>query len=171
MIKVSLSGIKGLEKALKGKSEALTKNVSNEIQSSVVKINNEQKSLSPVNYGALRSSLIWAKNAPLEFELVSRGAGSSYAPYVEFGTGGKVSIPQGLENVAAAYKGGGGGTFRQMIADLKDWCRKKGIPESAAYPIALKILREGVRPQPFFFAPAFAEWNKLKKRIETMLSK
>ena len=170
MIKVSLSGIKGLEKALKGKSEALVKNVSNEIQASVIKINNEQKTTAPIAYGALKSSLTWAKNAPLEFELVSRGAGSSYAPYVEFGTGSKVSIPQGLESVAAAYKGGGG-TFSQMIAELKDWCRKKGIPESAAYPIALKILREGVRPQPFFFAPAFAEWNKLKKRIETMLSK
>ena len=171
MIKVSLSGIKGLEKALKGKSEALTKSVGHEIQASVININNIQKTTAPIAYGALKSSLTWAKNAPLEFELVSRGAGSSYAPYVEFGTGTKVSIPKGLESVAATYKGAKGGTFSQMITELKDWCRKKGIPESAAYPIAVKILREGVRPQPFFFAPAFAEWNKLKKRIENMLKK
>lgn len=171
MIKVSLSGIKGLEKALKGKSEALTKSVSNEIEASVIKINDQQKTTAPINYGALRSSLDWAKTSPMSFELVSRGAGSSYAPYVEFGTGTKVNIPQGLESVAAAYKGGEGGTFSQMIDELKNWCRRKGIPESAAYPIAVKILREGVRPQPFFFAPAFAEWNKLKKRIENMLKK
>ena len=171
MIKVSLSGIKGLEKALKSKSEALTKSVGHEIQASVININNIQKTTAPIAYGALRSSLDWAKISPLEYKIVTQVAGSSYAPYVEFGTGTKVSIPQGLESVAAAYKGGNGGTFSQMIAELKDWCRKKGIPEAAAYPIALKILREGVRPQPFFFAPAFAEWNKLKKRIENMLKK
>jgi putative transposon-encoded protein len=171
MIKVSLSGIKGLEKALKDKSEALTKSVSNEIKASVEKINDQQKTLAPKNYGALAGSLKWAPVSQLHFELVSRGAGSSYAPYVEFGTGTKVSIPKGLESVAATYKGAKGGTFSQMITELKDWCRKKGIPESAAYPIAVKILREGVRPQPFFFAPAFAEWNKLKKRIENMLKK
>ena len=171
MIKVSLSGIKGLEKALKGKSEALVKGVSNEIKASAEKINNEQKTTAPVNYGALRSSLIWVKITPLEYKVVSRGAGSSYAPYVEFGTGSKASIPQGLEGVAAAYKGSKGGTFKQMIDELKNWCRKKGIPESAAYPIALKILREGVRPQPFFFAPAFKEFRELKKRIQRLLSK
>lgn len=171
MIKVSLSGIKGLEKAIKGKSEAMTKGISNEIQSSVIKINNDQKTTAPINYGALRSSLDWAKTSPLSFELVSKGAGSSYAPYVEFGTGSKVKIPNGLEDVAAMYKGKKDGNFKQMIDDLKQWCRKKGIDEKAAYAIALKILRDGVRPQPFFFAPAFAEWNKLKKRIEKMLNK
>lgn len=140
MIKVSLSGIKGLEKALKGKSDALVKGVDMEIKASVLEINQQQKSLAPVDFGALRSSLKWAKTAPLTFELVSSGAGSSYAPYQEFGTGGLVRIPQGLEAEASQYKGKG---IRQI----------------------------NMRPQPFFFAPAFAEWNKLKKRIEKMLNK
>ena len=140
MIKVSLQGIKGLEKAIKGKSEVLVKGVDMEIKASVIEINQKQKSLAPVDFGALRSSLKWAKTAPMTFELVSSGAGSSYAPYQEFGTGGLVSIPQGLEAEAAQYKGKG---IRQI----------------------------NMRPQPFFFAPAFAEWNKLKKRIEKMLNK
>ena len=140
MIKVSLQGIKGLEKAIKGKSEALVKGVDMEIKASVIEINQKQKSLAPVDFGVLRSSLKWAKTAPLTFELVSSGAGSSYAPYQEFGTGGLVSIPQGLEAEAAQYKGKG---IRQI----------------------------NMRPQPFFFAPAFAEWNNLKKRIEKMLNK
>jgi hypothetical protein len=140
MIKVSLSGIKGLEKALKSKSEALTKAIDMEIKASVIEINQQQKTLAPVDFGALRSSLKWAKTAPMTFEIVSSGAGSSYAPYQEFGTGGLVSIPAGLEDVAIQYKGKGG---RQI----------------------------NMRPQPFFFAPAFAEWNKLKKRIENMLKK
>lgn len=140
MIKVSLSGIKGLEKAIKGKSDALVKGVDMEIKASVLEINQQQKSLAPVDFGALRSSLKWAKTAPMTFELVSSGAGSSYAPYQEFGTGGLVSIPQGLEAEAAQYKGKG---IRQI----------------------------NMRPQPFFFAPAFTELNKLKKRIENMLKK
>lgn len=140
MIKVLLSGIKGLEKALKGKSEALVKGVDMEIKASVLEINQQQKSLAPVDFGALHSSLKWAKTAPMTFELVSSGAGSSYAPYQEFGTGGLVDVPAGLEDVAIQYKGKGG---RQI----------------------------NMRPQPFFFAPAFAEWNKLKKRIENMLKK
>jgi HK97 gp10 family phage protein len=140
MIKVSLRGIKGLEKALKGKSEALTKAVDMEIKASVIEINQQQKTLAPVDFGALRSSLKWAKTAPMTFEIVSSGAGSSYAPYQEFGTGGLVDVPAGLEDVAIQYKGKGS---RQI----------------------------NMRPQPFFFAPAFAEWNKLKKRIENMLKK
>ena len=140
MIKVSLQGFKGLEKALKGKREALVKGVDMEIKASVLEINQQQKSLAPVDKGFLRSSLKWAKTAPMTFELVSSGAGSSYAPYQEFGTGGLVSIPQGLEAEAAQYKGKG---IRQI----------------------------NMRPQPFFFAPAFTELNKLKKRIENMLKK
>ncbi len=141
MIKVSLNGIKGLEKALKGKSEALTKAVDMEIKASVIEINQQQQSLVPVDFGTLKSSLKWAKTAPLSYEIVSTGAGSSYAPYQEFGTGGLVQVPPGLEDVAIKYKA---------------WSMRAQV---------------NMKAQPFFFAPAFAEWNKLKKRIENMLKK
>jgi HK97 gp10 family phage protein len=140
MIKVSLRGIKGLEKALKGKSEALAKGVDMEMAATVADINAEQQIRVPVDKGFLKSSLKTRKVASLNYLVVSSGAGSSYAPYQEFGTGGLVSIPQGLESEAALYRGKG---QRQV----------------------------NMRAQPFFFAPAFAEWNKLKKRIENMLKK
>jgi HK97 gp10 family phage protein len=140
MIKVSLSGIKGLEKALKGKSEALAKGVDMEMAATVADINAEQQIRVPVDKGFLKSSLKTRKVASLNYLVVSSGAGSSYAPYQEFGTGGLVSIPQGLESEAALYRGKG----RRQV---------------------------NMRAQPFFFAPAFAEWNKLKKRIENMLKK
>jgi hypothetical protein len=141
MIKVSLSGIKGLEKALKGKSEALAKGVDMEMAASIATINGEQKARAPIDNGFLKSSLSIVPNLPpLHKAVVSSGPGSSYAPYQEFGTGTKVSIPQGLESEAALYRGKG---QRQV----------------------------NMRAQPFFFAPAFAEWNKLKKRIENMLKK
>lgn len=140
MININLVGGDRLRKALKAKGEALTKGVDAEMQKTMVEINAQQKALAPVDFGTLRSSLKFTKIAPLEYEIVSSGAGSEYAPYQEFGTGGLVSIPKGLENEAAKYKGKGA---RQI----------------------------NMRPQPFFFAPAFKEFRELKKRVQQLLSK
>lgn len=42
------------------------------------------------------------------------------------------------------------------IEPLKDWARRHGMEESAAYAIAAKIAREGTEAAPFLF-PAFEE--------------
>ena len=140
MISLDLKGLKGLQKAIKDKESALTKGIDAQMAASVAEINAQQKALAPVDFGTLRSSLKFTRIAPLDYEIVSTGAGSEYAPYQEFGTGGLTLIPQGLENEAAQFKGKGG---RQV----------------------------NMRPQPFFFAPAFKEFRELKKRIEQLLSK
>lgn len=171
MININLVGGDKLKRALKAKGEALTKGVDREMQSSMVEINAQQKALAPVDFGLLRSSLKFTKVAPLDYEIVSSGAGSEYAPYQEFGTGGQVRVPKGLESEAGKFKGGRGGTFKEFVENMKEWCRNKGIPESAAYPIALKIIKNGIKPQPFFFAPAFKEFRELKKRVQQLLSK
>lgn len=107
MINVNLVCGDKLRKLLKEKGDALRKGVDAEMQKTMVEINAQQKALAPVDYGTLRSSLKFTKVAPLEYEIVSSGAGSEYAPYQEFGTGGLVNIPAGLENEAAKYKGKG----------------------------------------------------------------
>jgi HK97 gp10 family phage protein len=140
MINVELRGMKGLKDALKRKGDALSKGVDNIMADSVANINAEQKSIVPVDFGTLRSSLKINKVQPLFYEIVSTGAGSEYAPYQEFGTGGLTVIPQGLEKEAAQFKGKGG---RQV----------------------------NMRPQPFFFAPAFREFKEMRKRIRELLSK
>src|SRR5574343_636992 len=140
MININLVGGDRLRKALKAKGEALTKGVDAQMQRSMAEINANQKALAPVDFGLLRSSLKFTKIVPLEYEIVSSGPGSEYAPYQEFGTGGLVSIPKGLENEAAKYKGQG----------------KRQI---------------NMRPQPFFFAPAFREFKELRKRVQALLAK
>lgn len=140
MISLDLKGLKGLQKAIKDKESALTKGIDAQMAASVATINTEQKTLAPYDFGALRSSIKETKNAPLDYTLKTEGAGSEYAPYQEFGTGGLTVIPQGLEKEASQFKGKGG---RQV----------------------------NMRPQPFFFAPAFKEFRELKKRIEQLLSK
>lgn len=140
MISLDLKGVNGLRKAIKYKESALTKGIDAQMAASVAEINARQQALVPVDFGTLKGSLKFNRNAPLDYTIASQGAGSEYAPFQEFGTGGLTVIPQGLEKEAAQFKGRGG---RQV----------------------------NMRPQPFFFAPAFKEFRELKKRIEQLLSK
>lgn len=69
-------------------------------------ISSNAKQKAPVDLGQLRQSIgnttaTIAKNTSLIY------ANAPYAAYVEFGTGGKVSIPKGFEDIAIKYKGKG----------------------------------------------------------------
>ena len=80
-----------------------------------------------------------------------------YAFYREFGTGSKVIVPSGYESLAAEGKKlGKRGNWKQFIESIKDWCKRKGIDEKYAYPIALKIYRVGSEPKPFLI-PSYEE--------------
>jgi HK97 gp10 family phage protein len=145
------------------------KEVKDEINASALNIQSGAKRLAPVNFGNLRNS-IYLKEQKVEKGIVfTVGAKASYAAYVEFGTGGKVSIPAGFEELASGFKGKKAGTFKDMVEALTLWVKRKGIgggkDKSIAYAIAISILRKGMRPQPFLI-PAFeAEKPKMIKNI------
>jgi len=122
----------------------------------------------PVNFGQLRASLTLTKMS--KTAMVSEVYSNvDYAPFVEFGTKSKTSIPPELREYASQFIGLRTGGFDKLLADIRDWCKKKGIEESAAYPIALKIAREGVKAQPFLF-PAFEkERADLIPKLERLL--
>jgi HK97 gp10 family phage protein len=105
MITLSISGMGKLQAAILAKEKTLVDGVGLEISASMLEINNKQKQLAPVDKGFLRSSLHVVKVTPLNQAIISSGPGSSYAPYQEFGTGGLVEIPAGLEDEAAQFKG------------------------------------------------------------------
>lgn len=107
MIGLRATGFENIRKRLKDKEKALTTVVDKEMAAFAADVNAEQKRLAPVDFGFLRSSLQTRKVNPLEYEIVSIGNGSQYAPYQEFGTGGLVDVPSGLEQVAQQYKGKG----------------------------------------------------------------
>jgi HK97 gp10 family phage protein len=166
--------IKGMTEAL-GKFDKYGKKVQaeikDEVNASALKIQSDAKKLAPVNLGTLRNTIYLVEQSVGQSKFMfSVGASAKYAPFVEFGTGGKVSIPTGYESYASQFKGKTGGTFKEMVLALTDWVQKKGIAsgkqsKSAAYMIALSILRKGLRPQPFLI-PAFEqERPKLKSRI------
>jgi len=94
------------------------------------------------------------------------GASMNYASFVEFGTrkfaaAYVATLPKDWQSFAMQFKGGGSGTFQEFVMSLVGWCKRHGISEKAAYPIALKILRNGLKPQPFLY-PAF---NKNKDQL------
>lgn len=83
-----------------------------------------------------------------EFTLVARvGAEAHYAPYVEYGTA----------------------PHMPPIEPLKDWARLKLGDESAGYPVALKIAREGTDPQPFLEPAVEKEREDFISRLSQIL--
>ena len=124
--------------------DAITEGAAMEIQLSAVQ-------RAPVNQGDLKLSIYNNRIKESHYEVV---VGSSYGPFVEFGTGPQVQVPAAFSQMALKFKGGNGGSFEDGLESIKDWCRKKGIEESAAYPIFMSILKKGMRPQPFLY-PAY----------------
>lgn len=146
--------------------EQAKRDLENEINKSAIKIESDAKRNAPVDDGRLRSSISTSPFGDYgrEVEVAAR-----YAPYVEFGTKSKVQIPQGLESYAMQFKSSGG-NFDDLLKSIEVWAKKKGLPEEAAYPIAVKIARDGVRAQPFLFPAYNAEKLKLIKRLKKKLN-
>jgi HK97 gp10 family phage protein len=66
----------------------------------------DAKQRSPVDLGQLRQS-IGKTEAREGFNRSFIFANAPYAAYIEFGTGGEVSIPKGFESIASEFKGKG----------------------------------------------------------------
>lgn len=185
---IDLSGIPRLEKRLKDIENNLTVELAKELSASTLKIEKAAKRLAPVNMGTLRQSIHATSKDKLTHYVE---VGASYGAYVEFGTGGKVSVPAGYENYAATFKGGKGGKLEDMIKALTLWVKRKGLAgtynpttgrrrggsklkatqdEKLARFLAIKILRNGIRPQPYLIPAYEAEKPKLIEKIKKMIN-
>jgi HK97 gp10 family phage protein len=77
-----------------------------------------------------------------------------HAPFQEFGTGVKFNAHPDWVEIAAEFKGIQNGNFDTFLVKIQEWCKRKGIEESAAYVICVAILRNGLEPRPFM-QPAY----------------
>lgn len=104
-IRLKLKGNKALLKGLENASKKTKQMVGDEIEASTYNIQADASSHVPVDTGFLKSSI----NAETDrANLIGQVETSvKYAPYIEFGTGGRVNIPQGLEAYASQFKGKG----------------------------------------------------------------
>ena len=101
---VRLDGMKHIEDALKGIDVKLRERVGDEINASALTIQSSAKRLAPVDLGFLRNNIALVPIGDLTFAVEAK---AKYSAYVEFGTGGLVSIPAGYEDLATIFKGRG----------------------------------------------------------------
>ena len=81
--------------------------VKNEFNASALNIQSNAKKAVVVDTGYLRNSIYLKEQGTNSKFIYTVGAKAKYAPYVEFGTGGLVTIPKGFEDFARAFRGKG----------------------------------------------------------------
>lgn len=99
-MKMEFKGNKSMFSGLENKFADL---VEEEIFATTEAIADGARSRVPVDTGLLKGSII-TTHEKFEGEII---AAQHYAPYVEFGTGGFVNVPAGLETYASRFKGKG----------------------------------------------------------------
>ena len=185
---IDLSGIAKLEKKLKDIERNISVDIAEEISASTLRIEKQAKRNAPVNLGTLRQSIHATSKDKLTHYVEVQ---ASYGAYVEFGTGGKVSIPTGYETYASEFRGNKGGTLNDMINALTLWVKRKGLAgtysvksgrrlgnkttkanqdEKLARFLAYKILKNGLRAQPFLIPAYEAEKPKLIEKLKKILN-
>ena len=175
---------KGLNISIKGLDETLAKLdikkfekvIESEIHTFGLNVEQDAKQLCPVDEGHLKGS-VFQEPKRLGVEV---GVRANYAAYVEFGTRKFATayvstLPSDWQAYASQFKGKGGGSMDEFIQSIMAWVLRKGIGggrttggnlsrsrssddamQQAAYNIALYILRNGIKAQPFLY-PAFEE--------------
>jgi len=71
------------------------------------KIESYAKSSAPTDFGKLTQSIQAKKETELNWIIEAGGTLAPYAPFVEFGTGGLVEVPEELKEMAIKFKGKG----------------------------------------------------------------
>ena len=102
-IRIRAEQNRGVIRRLKGASKAIDNIIQEEIESTTVDIYDLATQDVPVDLGILKASINY-EVGDLRSEVY---AAATYAAYIEFGTGGLVNVPAGLEDYAMRFKGEG----------------------------------------------------------------
>lgn len=168
---LKLMGVEKVIAAIKDVNSELNAKIDAEIDAQAQTIATKAKRKAPANFSELRNSIGTEKVSNLKYTVF---ANAYHAPYIEFGTVKKVSVPPELTEVAAAVKGRASrGNFESMVEAIYVWGTKKKIIKKGekdhAVNIARKIMINGIEPQPFLW-PSFLEVRpKLISRLQTIL--
>jgi HK97 gp10 family phage protein len=100
-----IEGLDALIKRLGVLSPQISKEVALEVNASALAIQSKARRDVPVDNGILRNSIQLKEVNGKDKVMYTVGSALKYAPYVEFGTGGLVSVPAGYEDFAMQFKG------------------------------------------------------------------
>lgn len=154
MVSINVKNIKGVEQSFAKYGEKAVDEFVKITRFQANETENTAKQLAPKNIDTLGQSIHTIESKKGLTQDV--GTNEPYAPYMEFGTGVKVSVPAEFADMANRAKGKGKGNFKQGLEAIKKWCHNKGIDTKAAYPIFVSILNKGLTPRPFMY-PAFVK--------------
>jgi len=173
---VKIDGLEAFKKMLEGKAKKSPTHFKTILDRNGLKIVNAAKRKAPVNEGALRNS-ISHKPEGTNIEIV---VNAKYAAFIEFGTKKYAAkyvatLPQNWQEYAATFKGKKEGNIDDFLKAIFEWVKAKGIGgkttksgrtskskdsvaqmEATAYIIALRILQNGIKAQPYLY-PAINE--------------
>lgn len=188
-ITIDISQFTDLSNRFKGYEKELREGVEGILQKNAAALSLDAKNRAPVNLGGLHSHISAPVNTgDLEFTISSA---ANYSAFVEFGTGKYAAqyvatLPQDWQTYARSFKGKSDNAgFDKFLERILEWVKKKQIghtyniqtrrrdrvgkqsakttDEATAYFIAIRILQNGIRPQPFLY-PAY---TGVKKTIIT----
>ena len=165
---VIIKGLASTIAELRAYGKDIDKMIDAETESIAFQIETDAKKLAPKNFGKLAQSISHLEVKPALYKVT---VNELYGAYMEFGTGSKVNVPAEFADMAATFKGKKQGTFKQGLEAIKVWCKAKGIPEAAAYPIFAKILGAGINPQPFLYPAWVKGKNDYQNNLEKMLKR
>lgn len=191
---LKVHGLDALTKKIHTLPQVITDDLDRAFQEAAQAWENGAVRDAPVYDGKLRGSIRSARKGVLWYSV---SANVFYAPYIEFGTKKKARIPSDLQGIAAEFKGGKGGSFKDLLAAIEKWVRKNGIKEvsgkkaaavrskgrykrvkrragtysAAAYWIALNIAKNGIKPHPYFFKQKQTAVNIISREVTNIYKK
>lgn len=137
-----LSGVAELQQRLTLLTDDLKSEVKAEIGFAAEELAGLAKTDAPADQGFLRNAISTfgsETSQGVQYDVVVQ---NEIAAFQEFGTGAKFHAEPGFEAYAAQFKGQkGGGTFKDMIAAIVAWVRRKGI--AGTYSSGVKKAKGG----------------------------
>ena len=106
-ISFRIEGLDALIKRMGKLAPEIAKEVAMEVNASALAIQSKARRDVVVDNGILRNSIQLKEVNTGDKIMYTVGSRLRYAPYVEFGTGGTVSVPAGYEDFAIQFKGKG----------------------------------------------------------------
>lgn len=106
-ISFKIEGLDDLIKRMGKLAPKIAKEVALEVNASALAIQSKARRDVVVDNGILRNSIQLKEINRGDKIMYTVGSRLKYAPYVEFGTGGEVSVPAGYEDFAMQFKGKG----------------------------------------------------------------
>jgi HK97 gp10 family phage protein len=157
------------------------------------------------NNGQLANSIHSAKTGEMRVTIT---VGKHYGAFIEFGTRKYAqryvaTLPQDWQAFAAKFKGGGQGTFDELVLAIYQWVRDRQImpkqrqyeqgdsygpggklrkarkkkksdketqQQQLAYAIAVKIVRHGIRAQPYLYPNIKKHQPALQKLLRNLIA-